>query len=231
MAPSRATTPAGEAPGGRHAGGRDDALATDQPGAATEAARIVGAPVRAGAGLTGKTGSPLDRAPDAVPGRQLDLPATSVGTGSTAGSTPPLSPSVDARDSSARPERASPASAPRPSSRTSEARAGEPAFSSTGASGRPPPEPAAPLRDELTVLRQAKAQHDAGDFAAALTSLDAYDTRFPGGVMAVESQVLRVLTLCELGRQPDARAVLVALQRKTPKSPAVTRLKTSCAAE
>jgi hypothetical protein len=217
VAPSRATTPAVEPPGERPSGERDgarrsDALATDQPGVA---------PVRGG---TGNTGSPQDGSQEAAPGRQLDLPATPGRTGSTAVSTPPLFPTGDARDSSPRPERTS-------SSRATEARGREPAFDSTGGSGRPPPEPAAPLRDELTVLRLAKAQHDAGTFAAALASLDEYDTRFPAGVMAVESQVLRVLTLCELGRQPDARAVLVALHRKSSRSPAVTRLKTSCAAE
>jgi hypothetical protein len=229
LEPPHATAPGVEARSGRTADAPDDARRSDKPApvAARDGARIVGGPASGGAGLGANAGSPngpLQTPPDRT-------------TPEVAVAAPPLVPTADARDSSRglpvspRPERAPSASAPRPSSRPSEARGSETAFGSTGGSGRPPPEPAAPLRDELSVLRLAKAQHDAGDFAAALASLDAYDTRFPDGVMAVESQVLRVLTLCELGRKPDARAVLTALQRKTPKSPAVTRLKTSCAAE
>lgn len=95
----------------------------------------------------------------------------------------------------------------------------------------PQPETAKPLRDELTVLRLAMTHHDSGNDVAALASLDEYEARFPTGVMLVEAQVLRVLALCQLGRTADARSVLRRLELATPASPAVQRLKTSCAAQ
>lgn len=102
---------------------------------------------------------------------------------------------------------------------------------STSTNRVPAAEAAQPLRDELTVLRLAMTHHDSGNELAALATLDEYDGRFPKGVMVVEAQVLRVLALCQLGRTPEASAVLRALELATPASPAVQRLKTSCAAQ
>jgi len=101
---------------------------------------------------------------------------------------------------------------------------------STSTNRVPAAEAAKPLRDELTVLRLAMTHHESGNELAALATLDEYDGRFPKGVMVVEAQVLRVLALCQLGRTPEASAVLRALELATPASPAVQRLKTSCAA-
>lgn len=95
----------------------------------------------------------------------------------------------------------------------------------------PAPDAAKPLRDELTVLRLAMTHHDSGNDLAALSTLDEYDARFPNGVMVVEGQVLRVLALCQLARPAEARALLRQLELATPASPAVQRLKTSCAAQ
>jgi len=101
-----------------------------------------------------------------------------------------------------------------------------------GASNRAQaPEAEKPLRDELTLLRLAMTHHDSGNDVGALSSLDEYQARFPKGVMLVEAQVLRVLALCQLGRTSEAQKVLRALELATPASPAVQRLKTSCAAQ
>lgn len=102
---------------------------------------------------------------------------------------------------------------------------------STSTNRVPAAEAAKPLRDELTVLRLAMTHHESGNALATLATLDEYDGRFPKGVMVVEAQVLRVLALCQLGRTPEASAVLRALELATPASPAVQRLKTSCAAQ
>lgn len=73
--------------------------------------------------------------------------------------------------------------------------------------------------------------HDAGNDAAAITSLEEYQTRFPAGVMLVEARVLRVLVLCRLERKAEATTVLRELQRSTPTSPALQRLSSSCAVQ
>jgi hypothetical protein len=90
---------------------------------------------------------------------------------------------------------------------------------------------AKPLRDELTVLRLAMTHHDSGNDGMALANLDEYAERFPNGVLLLEAQVLRVLVLCQLGRATDAKTMLRELERSNVESPAILRLKTSCAAE
>jgi len=85
------------------------------------------------------------------------------------------------------------------------------------------------VREELAVLRLAKAQHDASQWRAALDTLDVYDTRFPAGALRTEAGVLRVLTLCALQRPADARALAARLLETEPGSPAVRRLAGTCA--
>lgn len=87
----------------------------------------------------------------------------------------------------------------------------------------------AALREELTLLHAAMAQHDAQQWSAALSTLSTYDARFPAGTLATEARALRVLVLCELARDDEAKVLAGELRQAAPDSPAVRRLTKSCA--
>jgi hypothetical protein len=85
------------------------------------------------------------------------------------------------------------------------------------------------LREELQLLQQAMDQHEAQQWAPALQNLDRYQSQFPHGELWAEAQALRVLILCGLERTEEAREVAQTLLAAAPQSPAVQRVKTSCA--
>jgi len=71
-----------------------------------------------------------------------------------------------------------------------------------------PPKPSAPapsLADEVTALDAARAALARGDSALALTDLDAYERRFPSGVLAPEADVVRIEALFAAGDVSAAR--------------------------
>jgi hypothetical protein len=113
------------------------------------------------------------------------------------------------------PNAAPPAATPRPARR---ATGTGPANSQTGSS----------LADEA---REVAAVHQAlreGRHALALSRLNAMDRR-PGGALAEERLVARVLALCGLSRVAEAETVARQVQSVAPESPLLPRLGASCA--
>ena len=87
------------------------------------------------------------------------------------------------------------------------------------------------LAAELSLIRAADdalAMHYPG---RALALVDNHAARFPDGQLAQERDSLRVLTLCELGRDDDARTAARAFFAHWPGSPHGARLRASCAVD
>jgi TolA-binding protein len=130
---------------------------------------------------------------------------------------PPNAKSVAASDGSATAKvalapvaavaRASNVLALRPSSTASGKRA--PLAAPASLEPMPPVEASLPLPDEHSLLTTAvRRLRKAHDPASALAALDAYRTRFPGGVLAPEAAMLRAEALLQIGRKGDALAEL-----------------------
>jgi hypothetical protein len=146
---------------------------------------------------------------------------------------PPASPSIGPRVVAAA---AAPSSSPVVSSSSPDAPSAldAPATSPAPAEPRVPAprvaRPAAPEGDALAaearLLAAAQSALDQGRGAQALGVLDEHDRRFPSGVLAPESEALRVDALCATGRADDARAEALRLRARYPGSP--RRLSPSC---
>jgi hypothetical protein len=83
--------------------------------------------------------------------------------------------------------------------------------------------PAAPsradaAREELRLLRQARAAVARADFAAALPPLTEHARRFKEGRLAEEREALRVKALAGLGRTDEARRAAAAFKVRFPRS-------------
>ncbi len=90
------------------------------------------------------------------------------------------------------------------------------------ASKTPPQSTAAPsgdLRAELALIREARSAVREGKPTLALRTARAYATRFPRGLLQTEMDVVRVDSLCRLGRQADASAVAGGLRNADPQAP------------
>lgn len=139
--------------------------------------------------------SPVGAAEPGHPPRAARPPRSSaVIAGSEPSSVEPGGPSPDAPAASA-------AAAPRPR-RTAEKRAAE------AAATAPPERPAEPDGEAAalaSILRLLRHAHDA---QAALAALDAYDRRYPNGLLMAEAARARVDALMALGRAREALAVL-----------------------
>ena len=94
----------------------------------------------------------------------------------------------------------------------------------------PPPPPPAESRfaEELALLQSAKGQFETGAWAEVLTTVAHYDAQFPEGSLQNEAEVLRVLSLCSLGREGEALPRAATLRRRATGSPALLRLAGSC---
>jgi len=73
-------------------------------------------------------------------------------------------------------------------------------------------------REELRLLRQARAAVAGGDFAAALPPLLEHARRFKDGGLAEEREALRVKALAGLGRIDEARRQAAAFGARFPRS-------------
>ena len=85
------------------------------------------------------------------------------------------------------------------------------------------------LGDELELLHRAQSAWRAKDAAQAMTLLDQHRTRFPRSELKLERDGLRVLTLCELGQKPEAKALAHKLLERAPRSPLRATIEESCA--
>jgi len=87
------------------------------------------------------------------------------------------------------------------------------------------------LAEEIRLLRAASDASRASNHAGALSFVEEHERRFPRGFLADERRVQKVLVLCELDRESQARAEARRFTADRPSSPLNARLSSSCAAE
>lgn len=104
----------------------------------------------------------------------------------------------------------------------------EPSRSGSAGPAGSPPASAGPLGEELGWLQAAQRDLATGRPADALRRLDAYDARFPEGVLRNEADAARVFALCELGRATEARRRAAHVLARDPASPLAPRLRVAC---
>ncbi len=90
------------------------------------------------------------------------------------------------------------------------------------------PEPSR-LARETAALRDANEALRSGAAARALALLDDFAKQFPNGMLAEEALATRISALCKLGRVAEARALGVRFMLRFPRSPALGRVRGSCA--
>jgi hypothetical protein len=98
---------------------------------------------------------------------------------------------------------------------------------------KPPPVasamPAPPsIEEETALLLGAQSALRDGDSAKALGLLDDHARKFPNGALAEEREATRVLALCAAGRIDDAKKLGRAFLSEHPRSPAASRVRSSC---
>ena len=87
--------------------------------------------------------------------------------------------------------------------------------------------PADAAREELHLMRQARAAVARGDFTAALSPINEHTRRFKNGRLVEEREALRVRALVGLGRSQEARHAAAAFRTRFPRSvllPAVSQM-------
>jgi hypothetical protein len=84
------------------------------------------------------------------------------------------------------------------------------------------------LDAETRALRSAIADLREGHADRALSTIDAQESRLPGGALAEESAEVRIVTLCALGRNEEARADASRFLRAYPHSLLASRVLASC---
>jgi hypothetical protein len=86
------------------------------------------------------------------------------------------------------------------------------------------------LAEETALLAASNAELRGGDARRALSLLDDYDRRYPGGVLREEVLATRVIARCQMGLTPDATSRQAAdlFLRRHPASPLAPRVRSSC---
>ncbi len=90
------------------------------------------------------------------------------------------------------------------------------------------PEPSR-LARETAALRDANEALRTGAAGRAIGLLDDFAKQFPNGMLAEEALATRISALCKLGRVTDARALGARFLQRYPRSPALSRVRGSCA--
>jgi len=85
------------------------------------------------------------------------------------------------------------------------------------------------LAQELDLLHRAQSAWRGREPAEALSLLDEHASKYPRSELRLERGALKVLTLCELGRERAASRLARALLRRAPNSPARAAIEESCA--
>jgi hypothetical protein len=93
---------------------------------------------------------------------------------------------------------------------------------------RPAARPDRSLDAETRALRSAIADLRDGHADRALSTIDAQESRFPGGALVEESAEVRIVTLCALGRNDEARADASRFLSAYPHSLLASRVLASC---
>ncbi len=89
-------------------------------------------------------------------------------------------------------------------------------------------EHASTLEAELELVRQARAQLDSGNASGAWAVLEQHAERFPGGMLRLEREGLRVLCRCAGGPADDGQRAARSFVRSYPDSPLVDRVRRAC---
>jgi len=87
------------------------------------------------------------------------------------------------------------------------------------------------LDEELGFLRRAQEALQQGEPVEALRALDRHARLFPRGAMRQEREAARAVSLCELGRFKEGRAIARSLLARSPRTPLAARLARSCRLE
>lgn len=139
-------------------------------------------------------------------------------------------PSVTHDKPHAAPKAALPAPAPAPSIAIAEP-AAEPKAAvelPTQANRGQKPAPSLRLQDEAALLAEVQGALRSGNASGALSKLESYDRRFPGGMLRAEADAARVFALCGAGRTDKARAAATRFVQRYPSSPAAARVQAAC---
>jgi RNA polymerase sigma-70 factor (ECF subfamily) len=86
------------------------------------------------------------------------------------------------------------------------------------------------LERETHLIQAGDAALRAGNAAAALAFFDEHARAFPVGVLAEERTAERVLALCALGREVEARDEAARFLRDRPSAPLAAEVRASCGA-
>jgi hypothetical protein len=93
----------------------------------------------------------------------------------------------------------------------------------------PPPAQSPPVHEELSTVHRAQQALASGDPKQALELMDGLSDGKPGGSLLVERELTRVLALCALGREAEARAVAERVLELPGGAAYQARLARSCA--
>lgn len=87
------------------------------------------------------------------------------------------------------------------------------------------------LAQEAALLLEARSALRRGEPQRAIALLGTYESRFEGGLLRQEVHGTRILALCALGRETEARRAATVFNKRWPSSPMAARLSTSCVGE
>jgi RNA polymerase sigma-70 factor (ECF subfamily) len=118
---------------------------------------------------------------------------------------------------------------PVPAASTPSAEAPREAEVATTPVRRPRPEPEGDLAAELELLHAAQRAWRSGDASGTLALVHDHETRFRRSQLASERTALRILALCRLGRDDEARRLAARWLRTATSSPSRRSVEESCA--
>lgn len=84
------------------------------------------------------------------------------------------------------------------------------------------------MQTEIRLLSFAQGALRDGDYDRALSVLAEHATRFPNGVLALERDAVRAITLCSSGRGATGRGAAEALASRIEGTPLAARLERAC---
>lgn len=90
------------------------------------------------------------------------------------------------------------------------------------------PTPRITSPSEAELVRRIVDALDRGAFADVLRLAAEHHTTFAGGTLAPEAQALRILALCELGRDREGRGEATLFLRDHPRTPYNARIERTC---
>lgn len=85
------------------------------------------------------------------------------------------------------------------------------------------------LKAETRLIAEAQSALNEGAALSALALLERHRNEFPRGALVPEREAARVLALCALGREAEAKAARVRFEHSWSNSPLLVRVRTSCA--